>query len=304
MSKIGTAFYMTLGILIAFLIFTSMIKTAIFSSTWFNPEKSVLPVIFYASLVDFFVLIVLFSILNNVRLYAGAFNDDITFVSGIAGLLLGWMIILAIRIPIALLPNSVIPHDHIFVKSSWETILMVCLTLGMIVASREILLRGFIFQYLSRGIGEMIPTYVIPLFYAIFCGRFEHYSLVEFLNLFLFNVILCYSFRLFHDLWLSSAISFAIYLSSYFSHLPIRELAYIDISNRFSGFSSIWVGNEVTIFAGIPMTAVLVFLVYVFHNLVKNKRALPIRDESLEYGESIARRPRRNGGYERQNWIG
>ena len=299
MSKIGTALYMTLGILIAFLIFTSMVKTAIFTASWFKPDNTVFPVSFYSALVDFIVLVVLFSLIHNVRLYAGAFNDDITFVAGIVGAFIGWLVILSVRIPIAYMPNDAIDQSKILDKTNWETLAIVAVTLAMIVASREILLRGFIFQYLSRGIGETIPTFAIPLLLAIFCGRFEHYSVIEFINLFLFNVVLCYCFRFFHDLWLSSALSFSLYLTAFFSHLPIRELSFIERPNMLTGLEKNWFGSEVTIFAGIQMTIALAFLLFVMHGLMKHKRSLPLRDETLDYPEQRARRPRTREGFDK-----
>lgn len=304
MSRIGTALYMSLAVLIAFLIFTSMIKTALFSASWFNPDRTIFPVVFYSACMDFIILIVIYSLVSNVRLFPGAFNDDVSFIAGFAGLLAGWCLIKIVAILLAIIPadnfSSVV---HLAEKPGWDKILVVAVTIAVIAVSREILLRGFLFQYLARGFGEFAPTFAIPMLVAVFNGRLEHYSFIEGFNLFLFNVILCYCFRMFHDLWFPAALSFSFYMTAFFSRFPVRELSFLERPNIFTGLDHSWFGSELTIFAGLPMTIALIFLFFIMHGLVKNRKILPL-PKDLDYPEDYLQGQRirkvRNG----DQWIG
>jgi len=304
MSRQGTALYMTLGVLIAYVIFASLIKSWLFSAVWFQNATTDFPIIFYSALADFIVLIALYSFIHNIRLFKSSFNDDLTFLSGLAGILTGWFIIRILSVSLSqLYKGEIIAGGELASGPAVESTLVVFITLAMIVVSREILLRGFMFQFIARGFGESAPTWGIPLFVAIFAGRLEHYSTIEFINVFLFNVLLCYCYRMFHDLWLPATLSLSIYFSAFFMRVPVRELSFLDRPNMLTGLDKSWFGSEVTAFAGIPLTMILVFLLILLRYLVKNKKIIPLED-ALDYPEAPVRRPRPRSVRDRQQWIG
>lgn len=304
MSKQGTALYMTLGVLIAYVIFASLIKSWLFSAEWFKSVMTDFPIIFYSSLADFIVLIVLYSFMHNIRLFRSTFNDDLTFLSGLAGILTGWFIISILSVSLTqLYEGEIIAGGELASGPAVESALVVFITLAAIVVSREILLRGFMFQFLARGFGESAPTWGIPIFVAIFAGRLEHYSTIEFINIFLFNVLLCYCYRLFHDLWLPAALSLSIYFSAFFMRVPVRELSFLERPNMLTGLDKSWFGSEVTVFAGIPVTVILVCLLILLRCLVKNKTIIPLED-ALDYPEAPVRRPRPRFVPDHRQWIG
>ena len=304
MTRQGTALYMTLGVLIAFVIFSSLIKTWLFSAEWFKAEMTDFPVMFYYALIDFIVLIVLHSIIHNVRLFRSSFNDDLTFLSGLAGIVTGWFIIRILSVSLSQLYQSETILDSKLASSpGFESMVVVFLTIAAIVVSREILLRGFMFQFLARGFGYGVSTWGIPFFVAMFAGRLEHYSVIEFVNVFLFNVLLCYCYRLFHDLWLPAALSISVYFSAFFMRVPVRELSFIERPNMLTGLERSWFGSEVTVFAGIPMTVILVGLLFLVRFIVKNKRIIPLED-ALDYPEAPVRRSRARSVPNQRQWIG
>ncbi len=304
MSRQGTALYMTLGVLIAYVLFASLIKSWLFSAEWFKSVVTDFPIIFYSALAEFIVLIVLYSFMQNIKLFKSTFNDDLTFLSGLAGILTGWFIIRFLSVSLSqLYEGEIIAGSELAQGPAVESALVVFITLAMIVISREILLRGFMFQFIARGFGESAPTWGIPIFVAIFAGRLGHYSTIEFINVFLFNVLLCYCYRLFHDLWLPATLSLSIYFSAFFMRVPVRELSFIERPNMLTGLEKSWFGSEVTVFAGIPITVILVCLLILLRYLVKNKKIIPL-DDGLDYPEAPVRRPRPQSIRDQHQWIG
>ena len=303
MTKQGTAIYIALGILIAFTMFSSMLKTFLFSQAWFTPENTIFPVLFYSSLADFIVLIILYSLVSNVRLFDGTFNDDESFLATIGGFAIGWISIRFLSVGLSsLYSNGMQDVSKLAESPGFEGMLRVFLTLFIVVISREILLRGFMYQFLARGIGDRFATLSIPLFVAILAGHLEHYSWIEFINTFLFNLLLCYCYRLYKNLMLPATLALSMYFSAFMIRAPIRELEFLERPNLLTGLEKSWFGSEITVFAGIPMTVILVLLLLITRYLVKNKRVITTED-MLDYPEAPVRRryPRRMNNS--RQWI-
>jgi len=138
---------------------------------------------------------------------------------------------------------------------------------------------------------------------AIFNGRLEHYGFVEAMNVFLFNVVLCYFFRIFHTLWLSTAFSISIYMTAFFSRLPVRELSFIERPNMLTGLERSWFGSEMTVFAGLPITLILTIMLFFLYGLVKHRKVLPIPDE-LDYPDEYVRGRQARRIRNDNQWIG
>ena len=290
MSKIGKALYMAFAVIIVFLIFSSIIKSALFSASWFNPERTAFPVVFYSAAVDFIVLITIYSLIHNVRLYHGCFSDDITFLAGLSGIIAGWLTARGLSVLLSAIHDNGSKTTEITEKPGWGSIAIVVLTLAAIVITREIILRGFMYQYLSEGLGDTATTWGLPLIIALAAGHLERFTFVEFINIFLFNVFLCYGFRLFRDLWLPTAFVFTFYLTAFFTRMPIRELQFLQRANLLTGLERSWFGNEITIFAGIPLTLALLLMIFIVHNLSRRNMFKPF-GEMLDY-KPVVKRPR------------
>ena len=83
----------------------------------------------------------------------------------------------------------------------------------------------------------------------------------------------------------------------------MRELSFIERPNLLTGLERSWFGTEVTVFAGIPMTVILVGLLFLVRFLVKNKRIIPLEDV-LDYPEAPVRRTRPRFVPDQRRWIG
>jgi len=261
-------------------------------------------VLFYSGLVDFIVLIILYSLISNVRLFDGTFNDDASFLSTITGVAVGWISIRFLSVGlVSLYSGGLREVSELAERPGFEGIAQVFLTLFVVVISREILLRGFMYQFIARGIGDRFATLFIPLFVAIFAGHLEHYSMIEFINVFLFNLLLCYCYRLFKNLMLPATLALSMYFSAFMMRVPIRELEFLGRANLLTGLERSWFGSEITVFAGIPMTVILMFLLLITRYLVKNKRIIPCED-MLDYPETQVRARYPRSRNSRKQWTG
>jgi membrane protease YdiL (CAAX protease family) len=280
MTKTGKALYMSLAVLIIYLIFSSMIKNALFSVSWFKPDKTIFPIIFYSALVDFIVLVVIFSIVHEIRLYQGCFNDDVIFLGGLSGVFIGFLIAWLLSFFLNLVNGREI--TNLASNPAMNRTLVVITTLAIIVISREMLYRGFLYQYLSNGFGDKIVTITLPLMITLVANNLARINLIEFINVFLFNVLLCYCFRAFRDLWLSTALALSFYIAAFFTRLPLRELAFLERPNLLTGIERSWFGNQTTVFAGLPLTFILLGIVLLAHVLI-NHTGMIKANERLVY---------------------